>query len=100
MARRISSPSSAKSTATSWCPPGQIRKLFGFGRPLPVALLDDMPLTNCERIWGGMKARITVVHRRVGPGSGYAIQMRPQSASGGEEGALACTYRIFAGNRG
>ena len=61
---------------------------------------DDMPLTSCERIWGGMKARISVVHRRVGPRSGYAIQTRPQGASGGEGGALACTYRIFAGNRG
>ena len=64
------------------------------------ALLDDMPLTNCERIWGGMKARISVVHRRVGPRSGYARQTRPPGASGGEGGALACTYRIFAGNRG
>jgi hypothetical protein len=30
-------PSSAKSAAASWCPPEQIRKLFGFDRPLPVA---------------------------------------------------------------
>jgi len=30
-------PSSAKGTAASWRPPEQIRKLFGFGRPLPVA---------------------------------------------------------------
>jgi hypothetical protein len=30
-------PSSAKTTAASWCPAEQIRKLFGFGRPLPVA---------------------------------------------------------------
>jgi hypothetical protein len=52
------------------------------------AMLDDMPLTNCERIWGGMKARISVVHRRVGPRSGYAIQTRPQGASGGGRGCF------------
>jgi hypothetical protein len=89
--RRRSSPQPQEGADALAPPPNELS---------PNNRFDDMPFTSCERIWGGMKARISVVHRRVGPRSGYAIQTRPQGASGGEGGALACTYRIFVGNRG
>jgi hypothetical protein len=52
--------------------------------------------------WGAMKAAISVVHKRENGGASFRLGDTNEAprCKRGRRGALACTYRIFAGNRG